>query len=326
MKKFSLWIVLLLGVVVLSLAYLGYYWWSDQLKPVSPDATNPQAFVVKQGTTASQMAEQLVQQGLAKSFFVIKIYLKANALEQSIRPGYYALSRSQTLPQIIKNLTSGPDDFWITLVEGWRREQIAAKLSETLSGYDSEFSSTEFLHQTTSLEGQLFPDSYLIPSYASTSAVIEILTRNFIRKSGLSMPRDKETLIVASLVEREAKSDPDRNIIAGIIWKRFEAGWPLQLDATAQFASDSVRCAKDPANCRYWIPEVDTKIPSAFNTYLRSGLPPTPICNPGGAAISAAVNPEQSPYWYYLTDPQGVTHYAVTLPQHNSNIDKYLLP
>lgn len=306
--------------------YLGFFWWSNQLKPISSGEVNSQSFVVKQGTVASQIAQQLVQQGLARSALVIKVYLKANALEQSIRPGNYKISPSQSLPQIIENLVSGPDDLWITLVEGWRREQIAASLSRTLSGNDSEFSPTDFLSQTSSLEGQLFPDSYLIPGYASTSAVIEILTGNFSRKSGLSLPRDNETLIVASLVEREAKADPDRSIIAGIMWKRLEAGWPLQIDATAQFASDSVRCAGDPLNCRYWIPEVDTKIPSAFNTYLHPGLPPGPICNPGQAAISAAADPQNSPYWFYLTDPQGVTHYSVTLQEHNSNIDKYLNP
>lgn len=326
MKNFSLWTAILFGAIVLFFVYLGFFWWSNQLKPISPAEVNSQSFIVKQGAVASQIAEQLVQQGLARSALVIKVYLKANALEQSIRPGNYKVSPSQSLPQIIENLISGPDDLWVTLVEGWRREQIAATLSRTLSGNDSEFSPAEFLAQTSSLEGQLFPDSYLIPGYASTSAVINLLTGNFSRKSGLSLPRDNEILIVASLVEREAKSDPDRSIIAGIIWKRLEAGWPLQIDATAQFASDSVRCAGDPLNCRYWVPDVDTKIPSAFNTYLHPGLPPGPICNPGQAAMSAASDPQKSPYWFYLTDSQGVTHYSKTLQEHNSNIDKYLIP
>jgi UPF0755 protein len=318
--------VMLLGAFVLLLVYLGFFWWSNQLKPVSPGDTEQQTFIIEQGSAASQIAEQLVQQGLTRSVLVTRVYLKANALEHSIRPGYYTPSRSQTLPQIIHDFVLGPKDLWITIIEGWRREQIAAEISQTLSGYDSPFSSVDFLRQTSSIEGQLFPDSYLIPSYESTSAVINILTRNFVQKSGLVLPRDTETLIVASLIEREAKSDPDRSLIAGIIWKRLEAGWPLQIDATAQYASDSIRCAKDPITCRYWVPEVDTKISSAFNTYLQSGLPPQPVCNPGQAAISAAANPQKSPYWYYLTDSRGVTHYAITLQEHNTNIDKYLLP
>ena len=139
------------------------------------------------------------------------------------------------------------------------------------------------------------------------------------------MSQDQDTLNLASLVEREAKTDPDRAIIAGILWKRLRAGWPLQIDATVQFASANKNCPGNP-NCDWWVPPYDTKLPSVYNTYIRAGLPPGPICSPGLAAITAAKNPQTSSYWYYITGSDGITYYARDLREHQSNIDKHLKP
>jgi len=312
---------LLLATLFLSLAVfiLGLY----LLRPVSPTPAKI-SFVITKDESATSVIRKLKAQKLIRSSLVAKIYLRLSAWEKFIQPGGYVLSPSLSTPELLRQLKVGPKDIWVTLPEGWRREQIAARMAESLSGPNSNFDSEKFMTLTASLEGQLFPDTYLISQTISAPEAISILTSNFTRKSGLDLAQKYSLLIVASLVEREANQDQDRPLIAGILLKRLEAGWPLQVDASVQYASDTIRCRNQLLTCDWWQPVADTRIPSVYNTYLSPGLPPSPIANPGLAAITAVLTPQISPYWYYLTDPDGVTHYAESLSEHNSNIDKYL--
>lgn len=293
--------------LVLVASGLGFYlWWSAAIS--IPQTSVNTTFVITQGESATQIISDLRTKNLVRSTIATKIFLKLNNLENQLRPGSYKISQSMDLKSLFALFSKGPADIWVTIPEGWRREQIADRMAANIPG----FSKADFVKETATLEGQLFPDTYLIPVSATPSDVVKILHDNFLEKTSLIMPRDKEVLILASLVEREAKSDPDRAIIAGILKKRLEADWLLQIDATVQYAAGS------------WQPIYDTKLPSIYNTYLHSGLPPTPIANPGLAAINAVRNPQSSTYWYYLTGSDGVTYYAATLAGHNLNIDKYL--
>jgi UPF0755 protein len=235
------------------------------------------------------------------------------------------VSTGASLPDLISVLTSGPKDVWVTFPEGWRREQIAVRLQNTLTSFDA----SEFLRITASSEGFLFPDTYLVPAEASPSAVLDIFLSNFSQKTLLSPTSLEARTIVtmASLIEREAKSDSERPIIAGIITKRLSANWPLQIDATVQYALNTKLCQSVALEeCDWWQPVTDTKYPSVYNTYLHPGLPPGPISNPGLASLQAAKFPVSSAFWYYLHDSSGHIHYAKDLAEHNSNIDKYLTP
>lgn len=321
--KYLLGLFLSLLVIVL-IGFLGFIWWQSQLSPVLTGQPAPVRFVVRKDQTGNSIVSSLYQTRLIRSSLATKIYLRLSGSGTQLRPGGFSLSPHLSTPEIIKQLQSGPKDIWVTIPEGWRREQIAQKLKTSLDTSVFQFNTTEFLALTTQLEGQLFPDTYLIPQTATPQEVISLLMANFQKKSTLKLPQDLPVLILASLVEREAATDSDRLIIAGILKKRLEANWPLQIDATVQYAADTQRCQADPLNCTWWQPPTSTDIPSVFNTYLHPGLPPTPIANPGASAISASRQPQNSPYWYYLTDHDGVTHYAVTLNEHQSNIDKYL--
>lgn len=308
--------VTVFSLLILSLAiFIGiYYWWSGELRPVQPGSDQGITITVTPNQTAARTIRQLADNGLIKSSLAAKLYLQFSGLDQKIRPGTYSLSPALNLPAIFEVLTSGPKDIRVTIPEGWRREQVAARLSSALPSFDSQ----EFLLLTATLEGQLFPDTYLIPPTASTSEITDILLANFAKKSGLGLPAQQDILILASLVEREAKADPDRAIIAGIFQKRLAAGWPLQVDASAQYALGTSR--------DWWPKNIDTKYPSPYNTYLQPGLPPSPIASPGLASIQAVLSPADSPYWYYLTGNDGRTYYARNLAEHNLNIDKYLIP
>jgi UPF0755 protein len=310
-------------IVVLCFTALSYYWLTVQFAPVSPDASIKKSFVVVPNQTAAETISKLKSQSLIRSSLAARIYLKWTGLDQKLRPGSYVLSPSQNLKELFTSLAAGPTDIWVTIPEGWRREQIASRLDSTLSGPTKLFDAQAFIDATATLEGQLFPDSYLVPRDISTPDVITMLTRTFKTKSGLNLPSDAPTLVLASLIEREAKSDQDRPIIAGILTNRLQANWPLQVDATVQFAQDNATCKSSP-NCKYWTPVVTTKLTSQYNTYQKPGLPPSPICNPGLSAINAAKSPQATQYWYYIHDSQGQPHYATSLAEHELNIDKYL--
>jgi len=139
-------------------------------------------------------------------------------------------------------------------------------------------------------EGYLFPDTYFLTGGEDEKEIISVMRKNFESKVG---EIDKENLIMASILEKEVKTTEDKKIVSGILWKRLGADMPLQVD-----------CAPD--------------------TYSCGGLPSAPICNPGLESINAAMNPVESPYWYYLSDKQGITHFAKTFEEHKNNIVKYL--
>ena len=129
-------------------------------------------------------------------------------------------------------------------------------------------------------------------------------------------------IILASIVEREAKHDQDRSVVAGILKKRYQKGWPLEADATIQYA-----LGYDEIEKTWWRKKLSTEdlqIDSSYNTRINPGLPPTPICNPGLAAINAVITPKETSYWYYISDQKNNMHYATTLDAHNQNIEKYL--
>ncbi len=170
------------------------------------------------------------------------------------------------------------------------------------------------------LEGYLFPDTYefYVPSD------LEMVKQKFIKNFNAKVPQLisknknlKEILTVASIIEKEVPDSKDRLIVSGIIWKRLERNYPLQIDATVCYI-------KKPAPCSS-ITKKDFSIDSPYNTYLNKGLPPGPISNPGLDSIKAALNPKKSQYWFYLSDPKtNKTIFSVDLDEHNQNIVKYL--
>lgn len=303
------WISCILAILILIFTgFFAWGWWKSQLLPVAPGDQTQINFVITKNEPAGSVLTRLVQERLIHNYWVAKLYLQGTGLDQKMRPGSYLLSQGQSLEQIFMSLTAGPRDIWVTIPEGFRREQIAERF-ESLDQFDK----SEFLRLTATNEGKLFPDTYLVPLYATTENIVDMLLENFSTKVG---EINTNQLIIASLVEREVRNPQDLPIIAGIIIKRLEAGWPLQIDATVQYVQGN---GKD-----WWPKQIDTKVQSAYNTYINVGLPPTPIANPGIKAIEATKSFQKSAYWYYLSDSLGVTHFAKTLSEHNLNVDKYL--
>lgn len=314
MKK----ILFLIFFAVLFLV-LGGYWFYQSSLPTSKEEIFKDFLIVK-GWGASQIANKLYSEKLIKSPLAFKILSQVSGKSGRIQAGEYRLSPSYSLFEVFSQFEKGPVELWVTIPEGFRREEVAARFAAVL-GKDRAFID-EFLSLTKNEEGYLYPDTYLFPKDATAEKIVNKMLSTFDEKSKIitrtTSLSDVEAVILASLIERETKNTNEREIVAGILMNRLNAGWPLQVDATLQYLT-----GKEGA---WWggVAKEDLEIKSSFNTYKFTGLPPTPIANPGFTSLEAAFNPEPSDFWYYIHDNDGKIHYAKTLEEHNVNIRKYL--
>ena len=321
-KSYPLRLFLFLAVAV-AIAVGVWAWWRDAIISVDAFQTTPKIFVVRRGEGVKSIAARLASDGLIRSPTGFYLLVKIMGIERSLQAGDYRLNAGMDAPVIAKELTHGTLDVWVTTLEGWRAEEVAAKLSKDLDIPESEF-------LKVAREGYMFPDTYLFPKDATVGAVARLFFSTFDAKVDEKMRADAkktgltfdEVMTLASIVEREGRTAEDRPMIAGILLNRLKADWPLQADATLQYALGYQVREKT-----WWKKELfddDKKVKSPYNTYLNPGLPPGPIANPGIVSIKAVIYPKTSDYWYYLHDPKGGVHYGRTLEDHNRNIEKYL--
>lgn len=305
------------------------------LKPVSSDKTTV-AVIIPKGLSALEVGAKLQKAGLIKSPLVFKIYVQLIGKQTKLFAGEFNLSPDLSVPQIIERLTHGPEEVWVTVPEGLRREEIMEKFVAGLNFKEAEKETfrKEFLVASSGKEGYLFPDTYLFPKTASASAVVKVMLNTFDKRIDEKIKKDiagsdydlDQVMTMASLIERESRGNAERPVVAGILYRRIRLGMPLQVDASVQYVLANLRCKATTLDCQWW-PTIllgDRQFNSPYNTYKVKGLPPAPICNPGLSSIKAAVYPEESDYLYYLHDSKGIIHYAETLDGHNINIGKYI--
>jgi len=303
-KKF---IVPILSLIIL---LLGIFWWISATKPVSSDDSLVR-FIIPKGRSASQVASSLLEEGLIKSPLTFRFYVQLTGRARKIQSGAYSLFANLSLYEIADQLTKGPDQVWVTIPEGLRREEIVERFVSGLlkEGEEEDTFRDEFLASTKGVEGYLFPDTYLFERAASAEVVVNTLRNTFekkigelesgIQKSGLSL---SQIVILASIVERETITEDERPIVAGILLNRLAIGMGLQVDATVQYAVASSRCGNMSTECDWWKPPTGTELSvnSPYNTYKFAGLPIAPISNPGLSALTAVVSPEDSDYLYQM--------------------------
>lgn len=333
MKRVLFLVIALL--LLITIVFVGINWWNVNSRPVS-SSEKPTRFVVPKGRSAGEIGEMLYGESLIRSPLAFKFYVQVTDRAKKIQSGEYTLSSHLSLTEMVDRLTGGPEELWVTVPEGLRREEIVERIvvSLKMDGEQVSVFRQEFLEETEALEGYLFPDTYLFAHDVPASLVVRKLSDTFNEKIELlrndidSSDYTQNQLIgLASIIERETKVDEERPIVAGILLNRFEADWPLQADATVQYAIASENCKLEAENCDDWWPiltKEDLKINSQYNSYKFTGLPPAPIANAGFSSIEAAVNPQESQYWYYIHDPEGNIHYARTISEHNANVRKYL--
>ncbi|MEK9183616.1 MAG: endolytic transglycosylase MltG [Patescibacteria group bacterium] len=266
---------------------------------------------IEEDASAANIIKELESARVIKNTQPLSFIVKALGKEKSIQSGDYVFDEPLSMFGVVMRIIKG--DFnvkmtRVTIPEGSTLKSIA----EIFSSFEN-FNKKNFLTATKNLEGYLFPDTYFFSPYASTDEITKIMRNNFKNKVGDIGP---EVIIMASLIEKEVANKSDRRIVSGILWKRLNIGMPLQVDAIFPYIIGKKSFELTPE---------DLKIDSPYNTYLHKGLPPYPIASPGLDAIEAALNPVNSAYFYYLSDKEGNTHYAVSLDEHKTNKRKYLL-
>jgi UPF0755 protein len=280
--------------------------------------------VINLGTTEEELIPKLKEQGYIRSEWAFEFVLKNKGWEGKIEPGAYKVSKTMSVWTLAETLVRFRYQGWVVIPEALRKEEIAEILQEKL--YWKDDAKEEFLNY--SREGYLFPNTYLLyfsQSGEAGKAVAERMKNQFNEKvtelfqeAAEKNIRNDTLIVLASLVQREAADEEEMPIIAGVIWNRWLNDIKFEIDATVQYALGG------PGD---WWPKIkpeDYKTDSPYNTYLHEGRPPTPICNPGLAAIDAVINSEDSEYLYYLHDSEGQIHLAETYEEHLENVENYL--
>lgn len=304
---------------------IGFFvWWQRGTSAVNKNDTTLHDFLIEKGVGVREIANKLKNENLIQDPVVFFLLVKKEGLDGKIQAGDFRLSPSMNALDIAESLTHGMTDIWVTIPEGKRAEEIAAILKEKIPSYQDGWRTI-----IATNEGYLFPDTYLIPKDADIALVISLMKNNFDKKyqEVQAGNQSKNTIvIIASLIEREAKSPEDKRLVSSVIYNRLRINMPIQLDATVQYATASIRCNKNISSCDWWssnISQDDLDLPSLYNTYKNPGLPPGPIANPGLISLQAAANPAKSDYLYYISDKKGIYRYGKTIDDHHTNISKY---
>jgi UPF0755 protein len=256
-------------------------------------------FTVENGASLRKTSRHLKEGGYIRSRIVFEALVILFGGEKHVISGNYLFEEklsSWTVASRISEGRRGRAAVKVTIPEGFTNDEIATALDQKLFNFDE----ASFKTLAAGLQGYLFPDTYFFFNTETSAEIIRLMNENFkARMEDLaddltaSRRTEEEIIIMASLIEKEAKGEGDREYISGILWRRLEKGIALQADAAPE-------------------------------TYDRRGLPDDPIANPGLLSIKAALYPKDSPYLYYLHDKEGIIHYAKTFDEHRANIEKYL--
>lgn len=320
-------ILVFLSVILFGLVIL-FLWGENGLRPVDVSKNSPpldvaeKLFVIEKGKGIREIASDLKKESLIRDPIVFFLYVKLNGHDRDIQAGDYHLSPSMDLRKLVDTLSHGTIDFWVTIPEGLRGEEVAEIFKNHFGEYDNSWQRI-FIDNN----GYLFPDTYLIPKNADVNLIIKLMKNNFYKKiNDVHISTDTARLntivIIASLIEREARFPEDRPLVSSVIANRLQTGMKLDIDATVQYA---LSFQKDQNS--WWkknLTHEDLKINSPYNTYVAAGLPPAPICNPGISSLNAAANPAQTDYFYYVSDKEGHLHFAKTVSEHNKNVGQYI--
>ncbi|TMB60018.1 MAG: endolytic transglycosylase MltG [Chloroflexi bacterium] len=293
-------------------------------------------FVIARGETAGQIARHLESEGIVRSALAFVFVLYENGKESVLQSGTYTVSAGLTPRELAKLFEKAPgDQVVLRVIEGWRLTEIATAVEKAFpkvkkddfiaAAIVGERKNTVLfgLDPKTSLEGFLFPDTYFLRPDATAAQIVDTLLGQFEDRAGKTLRTAAvqrkmsvyDLVKLASIVEREARDRSESPTIAGVYQNRLDIGMKLDADPTIQYAKgDWKELVLD-----------DLKLESPYNTYLVAGLPPTPICSPGQAALDAAANPAEHDYLFFVAknDGTGQHAFAKTIEEQEANRIKY---
>jgi UPF0755 protein len=293
-------------------------------------------FVITRGETAGQIAKRLESEGIVRSALAFAFVLYENEKENALQSGTYQVSPGLTPRDLARVFEKAPgDQVVLRVIDGWRLTEIATAVAKAFPKItkeqflaaavvgDRKNGVLEGADAKQSLEGFLFPDTYFMKPDMSAAGIVDVLLTQFEDRAGIALrtaAAQRKTTVynlvkLASVIEREAQDRTESATIAGVYQNRLDIGMKLDADPTIQYAKgDWAELSLD-----------DLKLDSPYNTYLNAGLPPTPICNPGEAALVGAANPARHDFLYFVAkgDGSGQHAFAKTLEEQEANRVKY---
>lgn len=324
----SLVAVLVAAAMAAFLALGGFLGTAELLGPPDSVDAAPQLFEIQRGQSFRLVAARLEDAGYIRSALAFRVLGEARGAGRKIRAGYYALNRAMDAREVLEQITgSSGEQVRVTIPEGWDIRQIAgmleakglARSDEVVAAaldpgpFMERFKWLAVLPPGASLEGFLFPDTYSVSAGGfPLKTLVEMMLARFEQVAwpeirDRSEPLDSfRTLILASIVEREAVRAQERPLIAGVYLNRLRIGMALGADPTVEYALGRRQDATHNLTI------ADVSIDSPYNTYRRKGLPPGPIANPGLASIRAVLQPHRTEYLYFVARGDGTHQFSRT--------------
>ena len=322
-------------IAAIALAAIGILWLLWVLfVPASPIIGVPQAVTIQQGESVFSIAQTLKDRRLIYSSNIFAAYVTLRGWEHKLKAGDYIIPANSSLVKIAHELVYGQaksDDIVVVIPEGsniWEIDQSLANKALIVPG--------QFASQFLNKEGYLFPDTYRFPNpdkeKSTISALGDKMLANFDNRTrellgSLSDDEKRRIVTIASMLEKEAKTGEDMRLVSGIIERRIDIGMLLQIDATVAYGACVRNFQTTRRNCDVTLVGIanELKRDGAYNSYIRKGLPPGPIANPGLKAIQAALHAQRSDYLFYLSTRDGSQLiFSKTAQEHAANRRKYL--
>ena len=315
----------------------GYVYLQQQLRVPHAAASAGKAFEIPSGLRARQVLKLLHEQDIIADENLALVYLALSGNRKALKAGEYLFEKPMTIPEVIERLSSGavylhrfrvPEGLTVAEIGGLWETQGFGKAEEFASAAAGSGSLVKDLagDENASLEGYLFPETYSFPLRTTARKAIEAMVARFrvvlgqIKKQAPANNgplSDREILILASLVEEEARLDDERPLVASVFMNRIKQKGLLQCDPTVVYALERAN------RYRGRLLRADLKFDSPYNTYLYAGLPPGPISNPGRRSLEAAAKPASSPYYYFVRTTDGRHTFSETIAAHNRAVAAY---
>lgn len=325
----------LLGIVVamLLLFFGAAFWWLNEPMPLKLKPGSAVADLeIDFGTTANTVAEIVVSSGADVSVPLLQAWFRVSGQARLIKAGSYEIVPGTTPRKLLSMLARGEETLKsITLVEGWTFLQVQSMLQKAEHLTQDTFAlSPEIIMEKLGKpgvhpEGRFFPDTYTYSKGTSDLAVLKRAARAMdrrletawsMRSADTPLMSADQALVLASIVEKETGKPSDRGQIGGVFSNRLRLGMPLQTDPTVIYGLG----ARFDGNLR----KRDLQLDTPYNTYMRNGLPPTPIAMPGKAALLAAVQPAPTKALYFVSRGDGSSEFSDNLDGHNRAVNKYI--
>ncbi len=332
LRRFFTSLLTLVFFLALLVFGAGLWWLHEPMALRLPPDTQVLDLEIESGSSANTVAEVVVESGADVPVLLLQAWFRLSGQARQIKAGSYELTPGTSPRKLLSMLVRGEEALKsVTLVEGWTFSQVRAALQkEELLTPDTLALTPEIIMEKLGKpgihpEGRFFPDTYTYAKGSSDLAVLKRAARAMdrrveaawaMRKPDTPLKSAEQALILASIVEKETGKASDREQIAGVFSNRLRIGMPLQTDPTVIYGLGS----KFDGNLR----KNDLRADTAYNTYTRTGLPPTPIAMPGKAALLAAVQPAETKALYFVARGDGSSQFSASLEEHNRAVNKYI--